>query len=155
MLIPFKIWSPYEHYLYIYIFYRNEICGLKMELEPLNKYEAAILPDKNKLNNSKEVKRDTWGNRVEFLLAIVGYTVGIGSVWRFPILCARNGGGAFLIPFFFFLLTCGGPLYYIEVCLGQFSGKSAAAAFEFCPLFKGTPVVINLPSFNTPMHRKK
>ena len=141
--------------IYIYIFYRNEICALKMELEPLNKYEAAILPDKNKLNNSKEVKRDTWGNRVEFLLAIVGYTVGIGSVWRFPILCARNGGGAFLIPFFFFLLTCGGPLYYIEVCLGQFSGKSAAAAFEFCPLFKGTPVVINLPSFNTPMHRKK
>ena len=112
------------------------------ELEPLNNVENGTASVKDKLPEDLEFKtsskRDTWSNRVEFLLAIIGFTVGIGSIWRFPILCARNGGGAFLIPFFFFLLTCGGPLYYIEVCLGQFSGKSAAAAFEFCPLFKGT-----------------
>ena len=111
------------------------------ELEPLNKgeHEVVTVSDKSPkdLNVIETTKRDTWGSRFEFLLAIIGFTVGIGSIWRFPILCARNGGGAFLIPFFFFLLTCGGPLYYIEVCLGQFSGKSAAAAFEFCPLFKG------------------
>ena len=110
----------------------------KMELEPLNKLENGTAIDRNKVQATEETKRDTWGNRLEFLFAIIGFTVGIGSIWRFPILCARNGGGAFLIPFFFFLLTCGGPLYYIEVCLGQFSGKSAAAAFEFCPLFKGS-----------------
>ena len=112
------------------------------ELEPLNKVEKGVETIDDKPPDDLEFiganKRDTWGSRIEFLLAIIGFTVGIGSVWRFPILCARNGGGAFLIPFFFFLLTCGGPLYYIEVCLGQFSGKSAAAAFEFCPLFKGT-----------------
>ena len=82
-------------------------------------------------------ERGEWGNKIEFFLAIMGYTVGIGSVWRFPILCSRNGGGAFLIPFFFFLITSGGPLYYMEVCLGQFTGKSAGLAFEFCPLLKG------------------
>ena len=83
------------------------------------------------------VERGEWGNKIEFFLAIMGYTVGIGSVWRFPIICSRNGGGAFLIPFFFFLITSGGPLYYMEVCLGQFTGKSAGLAFEFCPLIKG------------------
>lgn len=83
------------------------------------------------------VTRDRWSNRFEFLFAIIGYTVGIGSIWRFPILCAKNGGGAFLIPFFFFMITCGGPLYYLEVCLGQFCGKSAGDAFHFCPLFRG------------------
>ena len=82
-------------------------------------------------------ERGQWGGRFEFLLAIIGYTVGVGSIWRFPIICAKNGGGAFLIPFVFFLVTCGGPLYYLEVCLGQFSGKSAVLAFELCPLFKG------------------
>ena len=82
-------------------------------------------------------QRGEWGHKVEFFLAIMGYTVGIGSVWRFPITCSRNGGGAFLIPFFFFLITAGGPLYYMEVCLGQFTGKSAGLAFEFCPLLKG------------------
>ena len=82
-------------------------------------------------------ERGEWGNKIEFFLAIMGYTVGIGSVWRFPIICSRNGGGAFLIPFFFFLITSGGPLYYMEVCLGQFTGKSAGLAFEFCPLLKG------------------
>ena len=82
-------------------------------------------------------ERGEWGHKVEFFLAIMGYTVGIGSVWRFPIICSRNGGGAFLIPFYFFLITSGFPLYYLEVCLGQFTGKSAGLAFEFCPLLKG------------------
>ena len=87
--------------------------------------------------DAKRSDRGQWSGRFEFLLAIIGYTVGVGSIWRFPIICAKNGGGAFLIPFAFFLITCGGPLYYLEVCLGQFSGKSAVLAFELCPLFKG------------------
>ena len=90
-------------------------------------------------------ERGQWGSKIEFFLAIMGYTVGIGSVWRFPIICSRNGGGAFLIPFFFFLITSGGPLYYMEVCLGQFTGKSAGLAFEFCPLLKGKPLISNHP----------
>lgn len=93
--------------------------------------------DLNSGSESEEDERGSWGSRLEFLLAIIGFTVGIGSIWRFPILCARNGGGAFIIPFFFFMVTCGGPLYYIEVSLGQFSGQSAGSAFEFCPLFRG------------------
>ena len=99
-------------------------------------------PKKKRRDSEKDYEQDNeergeWGNKIEFFLAIMGYTVGIGSVWRFPITCSRNGGGAFLIPFFFFLVTSGGPLYYLEVCLGQFTGKSAGLAFEFCPLIKG------------------
>lgn len=92
-------------------------------------------------NEIKRSERGQWAGRFEFLLAIIGYTVGVGSIWRFPIICAKNGGGAFLIPFIFFLITCGGPLYYLEVCLGQFSGKSAVLAFEMCPLFKGLYII--------------
>ncbi|XP_052817533.1 sodium- and chloride-dependent glycine transporter 1-like isoform X2 [Mya arenaria] len=88
------------------------------------------------LNSNLKEARGNWGSRIEFLLALIGYTVGVGSIWRFPILCARNGGGAFLIPFFIFMATCGYPLYYLEVSLGQFYGNSAGLAFELCPLLK-------------------
>lgn len=122
-----------------------EIRLFNMESDPLNEEvnmnEFSSFRDNGEVNTNgkdkEEDERGSWGSRVEFLLAIIGFTVGIGSIWRFPILCAMNGGGAFIIPFFFFMITCGGPLYYIEVCLGQFSGQSAGCAFEFCPLFRG------------------
>lgn len=95
------------------------------------------LLDQTECKSEINQERGSWGSRLEFLFAIVGFTVGIGSIWRFPLLCARNGGGAFIILFFFFMITCGGPLYYIEVSLGQFTGQSAGSAFEFCPLFRG------------------
>ncbi|XP_052809265.1 sodium- and chloride-dependent glycine transporter 1-like [Mya arenaria] len=89
-----------------------------------------------------EEERETWSGQFEFLLSVVGYTVGLGNIWRFPYFVKRNGGGVALIPFLIFLVTCGGPLYYIEVCLAQFSGKSPIKVWDICPLFRGIGFVM-------------
>jgi len=39
------------------------------------------------------MERETWSKKVEFILAAVGYSVGLGNVWRFPYLCFQSGGG--------------------------------------------------------------
>ena len=41
--------------------------------------------------------RDSWKNRTEFILMLIGYTVGLGNVWLFPSLCHKNGGGETII----------------------------------------------------------
>ncbi|OWF53554.1 Sodium- and chloride-dependent GABA transporter 2 [Mizuhopecten yessoensis] len=93
--------------------------------------------DTKEADDKSELKRDVWANKIEYLLSLIGYTVGLGSVWRFPYLCVKNGGGAFLVPFFLLTLLCGFPLYMIEMVVGQFSGRSAMVAWGLCPLLEG------------------
>ncbi|KOB78852.1 Transporter [Operophtera brumata] len=64
-------------------------------------------------------RRPFWANKIQFVLACVGYSVGLGNVWRFPYLCYKSGGGAFLIPYFIILLVCGVPMLFMELAIGH------------------------------------
>lgn len=64
-------------------------------------------------------KRPAWGNKLQYILAQVGFSVGLGNVWRFPYLCHQNGGGAFLLLYFILLLIIGIPLFFLELAAGQ------------------------------------
>ncbi|EDV56871.1 sodium- and chloride-dependent glycine transporter 1 [Drosophila erecta] len=85
-----------------------------------------------------EHERGTWTGRFDFLLSLLGYSVGLGNVWRFPYLCYNNGGGAFLIPFTIMLVIAGLPLMFMELSFGQYAALGPVAVYRrFCPLFRG------------------
>ena len=63
--------------------------------------------------------RDQWNNKLGFLMAAIGSAVGLGNLWRFPYVAATNGGGAFLIPYFFAIITAGIPILILEYTMGK------------------------------------
>ncbi|XP_065668534.1 sodium- and chloride-dependent transporter XTRP3 isoform X2 [Hydra vulgaris] len=85
--------------------------------------------DHSETDNHSE-SQNTWGHKAEFILASIGLAVGLGNVWRFPYLCHKNGGGAFLIPYFIMMLIEGIPLFYIEFAIGQRFRQSAVGCWK-------------------------
>ncbi|MBN3304276.1 INE protein, partial [Amia calva] len=99
-------------------------------------------------SGSPHPDRGTWGRRVEFILASVGYAVGLGNIWRFPYLCYRSGAGAFLIPYFIMLFLCGVPLLFMEFAVGQYTRLGPVLALaKMCPLLKGVGLSTVVISF--------
>ncbi|XP_071125826.1 sodium- and chloride-dependent glycine transporter 1-like [Mytilus edulis] len=91
-------------------------------------------------NSDENKERGNWTRKMDFWLSLVGYAVGLGNIWRFPYLCYKSGGGAFLIPYTIFLFLCGVPLFFLEVSFGQFASLSPITIWRICPLFKGTGI---------------
>ena len=81
-------------------------------------------------------ERVQWDKQREFILSVAGGFIGLGNVWRFPYLCYKNGGGAFLIPYCIFLVIGGIPIFLMEVALGQFMSRGGIEAWNLVPIFK-------------------
>ncbi|TNN64983.1 Sodium-dependent dopamine transporter [Liparis tanakae] len=79
----------------------------------------------------QQLDRPTWSRQIEFTLAGIGCAVGLGNVWRFPYLCYRSGGGAFLVPYLLMLVVLGVPLLYMELTVGV-GIASVAISFIMC-----------------------
>ncbi|CAJ1075336.1 sodium- and chloride-dependent betaine transporter-like isoform X1 [Xyrichtys novacula] len=87
----------------------------------------------------KGEKREQWRKKREYILAAAGNVVGLGNVWRFPYLCYKNGGGVFLLPYCFFAVFCGMPLFLLESVIGQYTQEGAITCWsKLCPLAQGS-----------------
>lgn len=75
-------------------------------------------------------ERESFGSRLGFILVSAGCAIGLGNVWKFPYICAENGGGAFLVIYLAFLVLLGLPVLICEFAVGRASGKSIAMAYD-------------------------
>ncbi|XP_049823180.1 sodium- and chloride-dependent GABA transporter 1-like isoform X2 [Aethina tumida] len=86
----------------------------------------------------EEDDRGGWGNKLDFLFSCISLSVGLGNVWRFPYLCFKNGGGAFLVTYTLAMIFCGIPMFFQEVAIGQYLGSGGMTFVgQLCPLLKG------------------
>lgn len=70
---------------------------------------------------------ENWTSRLTFLMASIGFAVGLGNIWRFPYVAGENGGSAFILVYLLCALGIGVPLVMAEWTIGR-RGSGAASA---------------------------
>ena len=82
-------------------------------------------------------KRGSFSGSIGFVLAAAGSAVGLGNIWRFPYLAAKDGGGIFLLCYLILALTFGFALLTTEITIGRKTSKSPLVAYgELSKKFK-------------------
>ena len=66
-----------------------------------------------------EKKSNHFSGQLGFVLAAAGSAVGVGNLWRFPYLAAKDGGGLFLIIYLILVLTFGFTLLTSDIAIGR------------------------------------
>ena len=77
-----------------------------------------------------QVKRETLGSRLGFILLSAGCAIGIGNVWKFPWMVGQYGGGAFVLIYLVCLIILGVPVMTMEFSLGRASRKSVVKMYQ-------------------------
>ncbi|MBQ3124342.1 MAG: sodium-dependent transporter [Clostridia bacterium] len=75
-------------------------------------------------------KREKFSSRLGFILISAGCAIGLGNVYRFPILAGSYGGALFVLIYIGFLILLGLPVMTMELSVGRASQKSIAASFD-------------------------
>ena len=77
-----------------------------------------------------EKKSSHFSGQIGFVLAAAGSAVGVGNLWRFPYLAAKDGGGLFLIVYLVLVLTFGFTLLTSDIAIGRRTKESAIGAYS-------------------------
>ena len=75
--------------------------------------------------------RSNFSGSIGFVLAAAGSAVGLGNIWRFPYLAAKDGGGLFLLVYVVLALTFGFTLLTTEISIGRKTAQSPLTAYKY------------------------
>jgi len=76
-------------------------------------------------------KRDSFGSKLGIIAAAAGSAIGLGNIWRFPYVVGENGGAAFILLYFGFIIIIGIPVMLSELVIGRRAQRNAYGAFKF------------------------
>lgn len=106
-----------------------------MEKQPLptddDQTESGPYGGEDREPDAEPAARAGWNSKIEYFLAQVGFSVGLGNVWRFPYLCHQNGGGAFLLLYILLMLVVGIPLFFLELAAGQAIRQGSIGVWKY------------------------
>lgn len=83
---------------------------------------------RTKKENAEKLPR--FGGQIGFVLSSAGCAVGLGNLWRFPYLAARDGGGIFVLVYLLLAVTFGYTMLMTDIVIGRKTGRSAICAYE-------------------------
>ena len=83
----------------------------------------------NKSNDQIKQKSVHFGGQIGFILASAGCAVGLGNLWRFPYLAAKDGGGIFVLIYLILVVTFGYTMLTTDIVIGRKTGRSALLAY--------------------------
>lgn len=81
------------------------------------------------MSNNATHKRSSFSGSIGFVMAAAGSAVGLGNIWRFPYLAAKNGGGTFIFVYIILALTFGFALLTTEIALGRKTKQGPLTAY--------------------------
>lgn len=75
-------------------------------------------------------QREHWASSFGFVMAAAGSAIGLGTLWQFPYMTGKNGGGLFVILFLIFTIIIGLPVFMAELIMGRRAQRGAVGIFE-------------------------
>jgi|Deesub1362B_J571_1020462.scaffolds.fasta_scaffold00064_13 NSS family neurotransmitter:Na+ symporter len=78
-----------------------------------------------------ERERGVWGSKIAFILAASGSAIGLGNIWRFPMITGKSGGAIFVFIYILAVVLIGFTVLLGEITIGRFSQKNPVGAFKF------------------------
>ncbi|XP_060232069.1 orphan sodium- and chloride-dependent neurotransmitter transporter NTT5 [Meriones unguiculatus] len=107
--------------------------GIQPKSSPIEEATVTIVTQESSEDMTKINKEDSddftprplWSSKVEYILALMGYLMNPGRLWRFVSRCLHKGGCNFLIAYILLLLCVGIPLLFLEMAVGQRAQQSS------------------------------
>ncbi|MBQ9139769.1 MAG: sodium-dependent transporter, partial [Ruminococcus sp.] len=78
----------------------------------------------------KKTTRGSFSGQFGFIMAAAASAVGLGNIWRFPYLAAKDGGGIFILVYLILALTFGFTLLTTEIAIGRNTQQSPLTAYK-------------------------
>jgi NSS family neurotransmitter:Na+ symporter len=78
-------------------------------------------------NNSP---RGTWGSKLAFIFAAAGSAIGLGNIWRFPMMVGKYGGAVFVLVYILAVVLVAFNVMLAELAIGRHAQKNPVGAIE-------------------------
>ncbi len=82
------------------------------------------------MNGQDLSQRGRWGSKIAFIFAATGSAIGLGNIWRFPMVVGKYGGAVFVLVYIFAVALVGFTVMLAELTLGRYTQQNAVGAFE-------------------------